>query len=529
MSARVSVIVIFFDARRFLDEAVASVLAQSYDEWELLLVDDGSSDGSSELAQSYVSRFPAKIRYFAHDGKINRGMSASRNLGIRHASGEYLLMLDADDVLAQDALEKQVGLLDTHPSVDMVYGTTEWWYSWSGSMEDAGRDLPKDPGFPPDTVIPPPKLLEKMVRNEAYKPCGGMVRKRIVDRLGGYEETFRGMYEDQAFLAKLALGSEIFVSGARWYRYRKHQDSCCIATVRDGKYRQSRTEFLVWLEQYLANGGDADADHIRKLVSAELRKIRHPRLWAWSRRSRKWLGHARTMARVRSLWEMKTFVPPVGKVDFGDLRRLEPFSRKWGFERGTPIDRIYIERFLAAHSKDICGSVLEIGDARYTTQFGGSRVTNSQVLSQWPGPGVTIIADLAQPAGLPSEEFDCIILTQTFQYIYDVRSAACHVHRMLRPGGILLATVPGISPVPRSETTAWADRWYWHFTERSVRQLLEEFFPGASVSVESQGNVLTAAAFLYGLSSADLKKEDVEVSDPDYAMILTIRAMKEQG
>ena len=191
--------------------------------------------------------------------------------------------------------------------------------------------------------------------------------------------------------------------------------------------------------------------------------------------------------------------PPVGHVNFGQLRRLEPMSRSFGSERGTPIDRHYIEDFLEAHADSIRGRVLEIGTDMYTKRFGGSKVAHSDVLHvAQRNPGVTIIADLTSGDNIPAEAFDCVILTQTLQVIYDVRAVLRTVHRILAPGGTVLATIPGITPVSRHDMDRWG--FYWSFTTASAERLFREAFPADRIEVRSAGNVLAATAFLQGFS-----------------------------
>lgn len=230
--------------------------------------------------------------------------------------------------------------------------------------------------------------------------------------------------------------------------------------------------------------------------------------------------------------------PPLGKVNFGNLRRLTPISPDWGFERGDPIDRYYVEQFLSLHAKDIGGRVLEIEDNSYTRKFGGDRVTKSDVLHVKPGnPNATIIADLTSAeADIPSDAFDCIILTQTLQLIYDLPAAIKTVYRILKPGGVVLATVPGITQISHHQpeqttdtwthdTDNWSDCWCWNFTTLSTRRLFEEAF-GKGIEVESHGNVLTATAFLYGLAKQEFRQEELDYCDPDYQVIITARAVK---
>jgi SAM-dependent methyltransferase len=220
--------------------------------------------------------------------------------------------------------------------------------------------------------------------------------------------------------------------------------------------------------------------------------------------------------------------PPVGRVRFGSLRRVKPISREWGFDRGRPVDRHYIEGFLAAHAADIRGRVLEVAGNRYTRMFGGDRVERSDVLHVAEGgPNVTIVADLARGDSIPSGTFDCVIVTQTLQCIYDVKAAIGTLHRILKPGGVVLATVPGISKVSREDMDRWG--YHWSFTTCSARHLFEEFFEPGDVEVEAHGNVLSAIAFLHGLADRELEPYELEFNDPDYEVVIGVRARKDGG
>jgi SAM-dependent methyltransferase len=220
--------------------------------------------------------------------------------------------------------------------------------------------------------------------------------------------------------------------------------------------------------------------------------------------------------------------PSVGWVKFGSLRRLQPISRVFGFERGQCIDRYYIEKFLARHAEDIRGHVLEISDNTYTKRFGGERVTKSDVLHVREGNlNATIVADLTCADHVPSDAFECIIFTQTLQFIYDVRVALRTLYHILKPGGVVLATFPGISQISRYDMDRWGD--CWRFTMLSARRLFEEVFPPPNVMVEAHGNVLTAIAFLHGMAAEELRQDELEYRDPDYEVLITVRAVKPEA
>jgi SAM-dependent methyltransferase len=225
----------------------------------------------------------------------------------------------------------------------------------------------------------------------------------------------------------------------------------------------------------------------------------------------------RRLARLRA-W------PPLGTVRFGGLRRLSPVSRDWGFDRGQPIDRYYIEQFLAAQSGDVRGRALEIDNNSYTRAFGGDRVTRSDVLhiSDW-NPGVTLVGDLTNLDDVESALFDCVIVTQTLQLIYDFRAALRTVHRILRPGGVALLTLPAINK-SRDEKGAFGD--YWAFRTVSAERLFAELFPADQVTVTGYGNVLAAVAFLHGLAASELTRDELDLVDPAYQILIGVRARK---
>jgi glycosyltransferase involved in cell wall biosynthesis len=271
----VSVVIIFLNGERFLEEAIRSVFAQTYANWELLLVDDGSSDESTGIARDYTDRHPGRVRYLDHAGHLNRGMSASRNLGIRHARGSYIAFLDADDVWFAYTLEQQVTILHAHSEAALVYGPIQWWYSWTGKPEDRDRDYIEKLGVPGETLIPPPRLLPRFLRDKAAVPSGILVRRQIIDRIGGFEDRFRGEYEDQVFCSKICLHAPVFASSRCWYRYRQHPDSCVVAGQRTGATHLARLEFLNWLAAYLREQKVRERG-VWRALELEFWRYRHP-------------------------------------------------------------------------------------------------------------------------------------------------------------------------------------------------------------------------------------------------------------
>ncbi|MDQ2733926.1 MAG: class I SAM-dependent methyltransferase [Pseudomonadota bacterium] len=211
--------------------------------------------------------------------------------------------------------------------------------------------------------------------------------------------------------------------------------------------------------------------------------------------------------------------------DLGDLRRVTPIDSGFGLGRGKPVDRHYIESFLRQHASDIRGHVLEVGDDIYTEQFGGSRVSRRDILHvDQSNPRATLIADLADADDVPGDSFDCFVCTQTLTYIYDVKGALATIQRILKPGGVLLATVPGISQMSPYDRDRWGE--YWRFTAQSLGRLLGDAFGNQNVAVESYGNVLASTAFLQGLCVGDLSHDELEHRDQRYPMLVAGRAVK---
>ena len=278
----VSVIMIFLDEERFIEEAIGSVFAQSYGNWELLLVDDGSSDGSTEIALRYAERYPGKVRYLEHPGHRNRGMSASRNLGIRHARGEYIAFLDADDVWLARNLEQQVTTLSAHPEAGMVYGNTQYWYSWTGDPRDAQRDFVPDLGVKANAVFEPPTLLEYLLQDGNTVPCmcSIVVRRKSTEEIGEFEENFRGLYEDQAFYVKVCLKAPVLAVDERRAKYRQHEGASSSIALRTADFdpvkpNPARHRFLEWVAAYLTEHGVENTE-VWRVLQQELQPYTHP-------------------------------------------------------------------------------------------------------------------------------------------------------------------------------------------------------------------------------------------------------------
>lgn len=282
---KISVVTIFLDGLPWLEEAIQSVLAQTDVDLEYILVDDGSSDGSSAIARSFAARFPDTVRYIDHPGHANRGMSASRNAGVAVANGEFLAFIDADDVWLPDKLSRQLGWFAKHSEIVMVCDSAIYWYSWGG-----GKDEPVLAGPVQDAVVlPPMALLETYPLGRGHAPCpsGILIRKSAYEEVGGFEASFTGplqMYEDQAFFSKIYLDYAVLFTRDCGLLYRQHPASCVAENMRSGLYDQVRLHFLQWLGSRLGKHDTADR-RVRRAWRRAMRPYRFPVLYTCSRRT----------------------------------------------------------------------------------------------------------------------------------------------------------------------------------------------------------------------------------------------------
>lgn len=258
----VSVSIPFYNREDLLPEAIESVLAQTYPHWELFLVDDGSTDGGTELAHHYAACYPEKIRYLEHPAHANCGVTRTRNLGAAASRGEYLAFLDSDDVWLPNKLTHQVALLEANPQVGLCYGPSEYWFSW----DPASRTPDSMPAIAPSGCLYSPPCLftnsHPLGRYEAPCPSSFLLRRSAFDLAGGFVETFNPatyqLYEDTAFLSKLYLSVPVYVTGVCTDRYRCHFDSIWFRTQGSLREEQERRFYFHWLRNHLRSHAISD-------------------------------------------------------------------------------------------------------------------------------------------------------------------------------------------------------------------------------------------------------------------------------
>jgi glycosyltransferase involved in cell wall biosynthesis len=299
--ALISIVVPFLNAARFLEDTIASVRHQTHDHWELVLVDDGSTDRSTDVARQSAACLPDRIRVLTHEGGRHAGVGASRNLGMRHARGAYVCFLDADDLLVPHALETSLALLTANPEAGAVCGAFQCWYSWD-LTPGRPRDFTVLLGVPSERLYQPPELLLYNLRTGGRKPgIGAVLLKRACFALEPCDERFVGIGEDQVFWARLALSLPIFVTDVCLLQYRQHADSLCALALKNGKDLAGWHQFLRWLAQSLTVEGDHDPAVSIAIDRCQKGIVWQHRLFRAKRLGRQVLS-LRTRYRLRNCW-----------------------------------------------------------------------------------------------------------------------------------------------------------------------------------------------------------------------------------
>ena len=529
-AATVGVVVTTYNHAHFLEQALESIRVQTRSADAVVVIDDGSTDDPASVA----ARFP-NVRLIRQE---NRGLAAARNTGLAALDSSYVVFLDADDRLEPGAIEAGLACFARAPDSGFVYGGHRY-------IDVDGKEIGErfePPGEHPylqllrgnfvgmhGTVMYSRNLLvaaggfdERLRRCEDYDVYLRMARRHPVTGYPDLVAAYRLHGENMSANHRAMLRSALEVQAryapsvedgrARdlWAEGRRRWRRCYAEEMAAARYRsrQQGGSVTASLPALAAIAAAAPRVALLEAMGGVRRRIAAALPGRWRER----------------LLSGRELVPPVGRVRFGDLQRVTPISQCFGFDRGQPVDRYYIERFLARHASEIAGRVLEIGDDGYTRRFGGSRVARSDVLHVHHGnPRATLVGDLTDPGVLPEDAFDCIVLTQTLQLIYDVRLAIVRLHRTLAPGGVVLVTAPGISQIDRGE---WGKTWFWSFTTTALQRLFGDVFGHDAVMVEHYGNVFAATAFLQGLAVEELETTHLDAIDRAYPVIVALRARK---
>lgn len=532
----ISVIITCYNQGRFLADAIKSVLTQTVHNFEIMVVDDGSSDNTKDVAAGF-----AEVQYVY---QTNSGLSAARNTGIARSRGRYLVFLDADDWLYGNALETNLDHLKRNPDHAFVSGwhdkVDEWNYPIATDEQiivekDHYRHLLKGNYIGMHACVMYQRwALEDFRFDTTLKACEDydmyfrIARDFVVGNHSGKLAAYRihgnNMSSRIPFMLEHALKvcrkQEPFLRDATEKRAFREG-------LRNWKSYYTNLLYRALMERMKSHHQWATTDELLVLMAnSPNRLLRYCKckLADSTRETLKSRLPERLLKTLHRLGVYKHYTPKPGHVSAGDFDRKTPFSYDFGFDRGGAIDRFYIENFLAGNSSAVKGSVLEIGDNEYTLRYGGEKVLKSDILHiDASNSKATYIGDITNVPQIASGQFDCIIFTQTLHLIYDFKSALHTCYRILKPGGTLLLTVPGISHIDHGE---WRDYWLWSFTDKSIRRLMKECFQEKDIEISTYGNVYVAAAFLYGMGLPEFKKDFLFHHDPSYQVIISAKATK---
>lgn len=497
----ISVIIPCYNHGKYLSKAVNSILEQDYKNTEIIVVDDGSTDDTKQQAEKF-----AEVKYVYQP---NQGLSAARNKGISASTGEFLLFLDADDWLTKDALKKNIERLAASPEAAFVSGGHVKISNTGQIIETVATPVEKD------------HYLNLLQGNYIGMHGTVLYRRWVFDHFK-YDTTLKAC-EDY----------NLYLEVSRKYPVVHHPHIIAYYLIHGNNMSADRNfmlqtvlEVLERQRSKIKNDEERNALERGRQVWTEYyseNRMKANKPQSMKKRIKQYLPDS--LKRIlNNTGILRQYTPKPGHIHWGDLKRVKPFSTQFGYDRGGPVDRYYIESFLDKNKSVVRGHVLEIGDNAYTLKYGGNKIIKSEILHvDEKNEQATIIGDLSNIPEISDNTYDCIILTQTLHLIYDFNAALKTCHRILKPGGALLMTVPGITHIDQGE---WKSNWLWAFTGSSVSRMLTNIFPGNNVNVETHGNVYIASAFLYGAGMADVEKKYFSYNDPHYQVIITALAFK---
>jgi peptidoglycan/xylan/chitin deacetylase (PgdA/CDA1 family)/glycosyltransferase involved in cell wall biosynthesis len=493
---RIAVVVTCHDLGRTVGDALDSVRRQTRAASEIVVVDDGSTDIYTKQVLARLE--DAGTRVIQTGGA---GASTARNAGAGMTTAEYIVWLDADDVLEPGYFAAAAARLDQDPAVDFVscamraFGAAS--YVWS----------------------PTAMTFIDAIATGGVPHASTMIRRRLWETAGRFDESLASFELLDFWATVFEQGGRGVVLDEPLLNYRVRPGSGYRRSIQTDTYRDR-------LRHFYDKHRESVERHWADLIAGKEAFLLDQMEYRKALEARAGALNAELADLGRQIDESTRALEARGltRVDWGDLRRVQPLSPCWGLDRGQPIDRYYIGRFLDRHRADIRGRVLEVRDARYTRQFGGPAVTSSDVVDiDSTNDGATIIADLRSANAIATASYDCIILTQVLQFIDDIQAALAECFRILRPGGTLLVTAPCVI---RVDDEAGPDGDYWRLTEASARKHFAAVFPAEAFEVSTFGNVGACGAFLQGISVEEMTPADLDPIDQRFPLVVAVRAVK---
>jgi len=521
----VSIIIPCFNSGKYLSECLESVLSQDYTDFEAIVVNDCSTDNTLEIAYSYAQT-DARIKIIDNSGSAGPGASAARNKGFKTSKGEYVVFLDSDDIWLPTALRRLVNLIEKHNEAGWVIGNCIYFNNYRYNLVSYERSLYDFN----EGIYDKFNLITKFIKNFSQTPVPGatILKRDIVERIGGWENKFRKNYTDQAFFIKILCDAKTFVSHDVFLLYRCHSESSSMISVQSGQFKKNEIFFFEWLLLYLRSYEFRGKEEVLQ-YSAEMiknnedigsqSKINNQPLRILLQKAKKIPRKARTLSRI--IFRIIFRLIPKNIYRHFLHQGVRPHSEQYGADRGTEIARYYTECFLEKNKAHFQGNCLEFQEPTYLLKYADRLNCKFDIIHLDDSNFLaSIVADLTKPNRIPSDYFDCIICTHVLHIIFEMPDFLAGIKRILKPGGYLFLTVPGISMCDYS----WHE--LWRFTEEGIQLLLEQHFEKDSVQVEGFGNSLVAAGQIRGLSKEEFSIKELSSYDGRFAVEICARAQK---
>jgi hypothetical protein len=541
MGPLVSVIISIYNGKRFLEESIESVLQQTFQDYELLLCDDGSTDGSTEIAKKYAKAYPEKIRYLNHPGHANLGQFSTRIFGAKHASAPIIAPLDHDDLWDHDYLERHLSIWKSVESegVYLSYGPyLHWFYENPDRSGDFVQPMPQ--GSP--TVYPPGELLELFLSNDyavTPLPSCSFIRKEVFGQLGRFEEVVRESlgFEDQFLWWFVVAQWPVAVHNNVWVRWRQHQGSYLASHGSGQKARNEHLKFLRSICDFLL---EVVPDHpLIKQGTLRTRIDDLSKPLSTGDRLREVIREifpARIYAKFRNLYHsarrLILHFPslPVVRMLRG-LRMLRLHPLRDGKQYGTPIVRYYWDRYLSIHQNDIRGRCLEIGSTNTIRKYGSKSLVQADAIDITKHSNeITVVADLSRADNVPSDTYDCFVNQFSTAFIYDIESALYHSVRILRPSGVLLVNFPCLDyyfPKGLDMFTGPPIYMYWWYTPIMVENLLRRIgLTEKDFQLDIYGNLFSRIAYQINMPVEELTRKELDFRDTGHPLLICARILK---
>jgi SAM-dependent methyltransferase len=489
----IAVVVVCRGSGRALDDLLFSAGGQTRPAAELLIADASSDD---PFTRAVLGRLEAQGHRVIRSGPSE---AAARNAGAARCGAEYLVFLDQRSMPAPDVLAAAAQHLDADGGLEFVCAADV-------ERGDAGHERAVRPWST--------TWVEALGLGWIPGPTT-MLRRTLWLRNGGEDESLGELASVDFWTRALSRGARGAVLGGG-------RAGEVVPRTSTFPVRAPRGDWIRLYQKHVTLVSQVGEDLLqRKVAALALEAARRAALRSQVTEAERELAPLMEAveAMARQLAERGA-----ARVEWGDLRRPHPLSPFWGSDRGKPLNRHYIEGFLASHRADVRGRVLEVKDSGYTRAF-GTGVTRAEVLDVDPANrNATIVADLTRAETVPSDSFDCFILTQVLNVIFDVKAAVAEAFRVLRPGGVLLCTVAALDRVSYEGRALDGD--FWRFTEASMRELLATAWPPHAIHITTYGNVMSCTAHLYGLAANELVASELDWHDPNFPLVVAARAVK---